>query len=361
MHIFIHLLNDFSGSPRIINEKIAAYHASGEDCFVITNDAQGFIRPPGGHRFISYRKHAGKLRWGIALLYWHLRTFLLVLRLAGRGDIVHTSTMLTAPHLMAARIKGATTVAHIMETRVSPDVHRRLMCFLIATFADRIVYLSRYVREALGERFAAVPWHITYPCVDKRIVAAAAAQGRTDDIRTRAFTVGLICSLIWHKGYREFVQLARHCPDLQFMLVINGDATRFADEFPEGARPANLAVRFNVPQIAQVLAELDLLVSLTRREGWVETFGLTLIEGMTFGLPVIAPDIGAPREFVENDRNGYLVDEADLPAVTEIIRRMSADPGRYAALSDAARATATRFTLDRFREAVGAERQFVLQ
>lgn len=361
MHIFIHLLNDFSGSPRIINEKIAAYNALGEECFVITNDDCGFIRPPGRFRFVAYRKHRSRLRWSIALLLWHLQVFWLVLRFARRGDVVHASTMLSAPHLVAARWKRARAVIHLMEIRVSPNFHKRVLCAIIAAFADRIVYLSRYVEDILGFRFDNIPHHITYPCVDRTIVDAARAQDSVAGTATQDFTVGMVCSMIWHKGYREFVALSQLCPDVSFVLVLNGDAGAFATEFPDATRPSNLSVHFNVPRISDVLRNFDLLISLTRREGWIETFGLTLVEGMTFSLPVIAPNVGAPREFVIDGVNGYLMDEADLPAIAGRIRDIRADPVLYAAMRTSAHETAARFTPARFREAVAAERRFVLR
>lgn len=361
MHIFIHLLNDFSGSPRIINEKIACYRALGADCFVITNDDRGFIRvEPGKHRFIPYRKRSNRLLWTAELLLWHLRAFLIVLTLANKGDVLHASTMLTAPHLMAGRLKGARTVIHLMETRVSPALHKRVVCALIAAFADRLVYLSRYVEETLGHAFPGKPYLITYPCVDPLIVEAA---GSAVPRRTNAqqFVVGLICSLVWHKGYREFIKLATMCPEFRFMLVLNGDPETFASEYPSGSRPANLEVHFNVTRIATELEKMDLLLSLTKREGWIETFGLTLIEGMSFGVPVIAPDVGAPREFIKNGVNGFLVDETDLTTIADLIRQLHADPVRYRLLSNAAAEAAFRFTPARFRDAVRGERAFVSQ
>ena len=358
MHIFVHLLNDFSGSPRIINEKIASYRAEGADCFVITNGDQGFIRvEEGKHRFIPYRKHGDRFRWAVALLLWHLRTFLLVLRIARRGDVLHASTMLTSPHLLAARLKGARTVSHLMETRVSPALHKRVMCALIAAYADGIVYLSQYVEETLGPALLAKPHRITYPCVDPQIIdAARGAVPRTRG--DRPLVVGQVCSLVWHKGYREFIALAGLCPEFHFILVLNGDQRAFEAEYPTGTLPPNVDVRFNVRQIATALKDMDVLVSLTRREGWIETFGLTLIEGMSFALPVIAPDVGAPREFVEPGKNGFLVDESSLPTIARLLRQIGDDPALYQRLSEGAGATASHFTPAQFHRAAAAELAF---
>ncbi len=359
MHYFIHLLNDFSGSPRIINEKIACYAQLGCECFVITSGDQGLIRLEGrAHRVVPYAKHSNRAIWVLRLLTWHLRTFLFLLMRVRKGDVVHCSTLLTAPHLLAARLHGAMGVSHIMETRVSPAVHKRAMLWLVSSFAAKVVYLSAYVEFALGPAFEGKPSRITYPCIDRQILDAAtvhAAAARAP----RRFSVGLICSLVWHKGYVEFIRLAGACPECDFILVVNGRPEDFHRQFNPDDLPGNLRCHFQLKNVSLALAEMDVLLSLTKREGWIETFGLTLIEAMAFGLPVIAPDVGAPPEFIEDGVNGHLVNESDLNHIAVLLRRMKDDRTRYAQMCRAARATALRFTPAQFAESVRAELQWV--
>ena len=367
MHIFLHLLNDFSGSPRIINEKIRCYQKLGLACFVVTNSSSGFISLDAvEHKLIPYAKHSNKIAWAFNLFLWHLRAFFFILGKAGKGDTVHCNTMLTAPHLFAARLKGARAVAHLMEIRVSPAVHKNLMLFFVKRYADKVIYLSRYVKQELGGILRNSPDHITYPCIDPDILAAArhalsSARPEIDRLTTRhsEFTVCLICSLIWHKGFREFVQLAWLCPEFRFELIINGTAENFHQQIPQQELPSNLVVRFNVKQISVILQNVDLLVSLTKREGWIETFGLTLIEAMAFSLPVIAPGVGAPTEFIVNKGNGYLVDESDLPNIARIIRQLQGSASLYQQLAASALETSERFTPARFLDAIKSEAEFI--
>lgn len=360
MHIFIHLLNDFSGSPRTINQKIGCYSQLGCDCFVITSGSGGFVRTESlKHKIIPYEKHKNRAIWALRLLIWHLRTFIWVLRLTKRCDIVHCNTLLTAPHLLAARLKGAKTVCHIHETMVSQSLHKRILTAFVRRWAGKLVYVSTYVETALETQFSRKPYCITYPCIDQRILDNAMTQVSVAK-EARPFTVGLICSLIWHKGYVEFIQLAAMCPEFRFVLVINGRSESFYDKIPVSDVPGNMVVHFSVKEVAKVLIDMDVMLSLTKREGWVETFGLTLIEAMAFGVPVIAPDIGAPKEFIEDGRNGYLVNEADLPHIAELLKGLNNDAAQYARMSASARETSTHFTPAVLLGAVRAELKFVL-
>lgn len=68
-----------------------------------------------------------------------------------------------------------------------------------------------------------------------------------------------------------------------------------------------------------------------------EGFGLTLIEAMAAGLPVVALDGGGNRDLVENGINGYLIAQPDAKLFAEKIinllqnHQMRSDMGKYAA------------------------------
>ena len=50
---------------------------------------------------------------------------------------------------------------------------------------------------------------------------------------------------------------------------------------------------------------------------WYETFGLTIIEAMSFGVPVIGLDIGTRGDFIQDGVNGFLSNEENLSEVIE--------------------------------------------
>jgi mannosyltransferase len=85
--------------------------------------------------------------------------------------------------------------------------------------------------------------------------------------------------------------------------------------------------------IAPWFQACDLYVAPQRWEG----FGLTPLEAMACGVPVVATRAGAFEEQVKDGRTGLLVPAADLPALTGAVREALSDPDRLRAWGQAAR------------------------
>jgi len=88
-----------------------------------------------------------------------------------------------------------------------------------------------------------------------------------------------------------------------------GERIRFCGEVP-------------VDQIAQWYQALDLFVAPQRWEG----FGLTPLEAMACGVPVIATRVGAFEELIKDGETGCLVARDDVPAMTQAIDQALSGP-----------------------------------
>jgi glycosyltransferase involved in cell wall biosynthesis len=89
------------------------------------------------------------------------------------------------------------------------------------------------------------------------------------------------------------------------------------------------------------LAAMDAFVSTSP----AEPFGMALVEAMAVGLPVVAVDAPGPREIVEPERSGLIVEPAGL---ARAIDRLVADADLRIRLAAGARERyATAFTPER--------------
>lgn len=86
-------------------------------------------------------------------------------------------------------------------------------------------------------------------------------------------------------------------------------------------------------------ASADLLVCPTT----IASFGVTLLEGMAAGLPVVASDIDGFREVLTDGREGRLVDTNDLTAFSDAIIDLLKNPFTRGQMAAAGRETAMRY------------------
>lgn len=97
-------------------------------------------------------------------------------------------------------------------------------------------------------------------------------------------------------------------------------------------------------EVSRLLAEADVLLLPSRAEG----MAMALLEGMSWGLPVLATAVGAHGEFLESGRNSILVKPGDIQGINEAICALARNPELRLRLGLAARETAKRFNIDTY-------------
>ena len=76
-----------------------------------------------------------------------------------------------------------------------------------------------------------------------------------------------------------------------------------------------------------------MVLNLSKVDECVETFGLTILEAMAFGIPVIVPPIGGPAEIVTDGVEGYVISSYETNDIAKKIKELSMDKAKWTELS----------------------------
>lgn len=92
--------------------------------------------------------------------------------------------------------------------------------------------------------------------------------------------------------------------------------------------------------VAQNLARADIFLDLSD----YQAFGRTAIEAMACGCVPVVTRVGGADEFVEDGRNGYLIDVNDTTHLLKLLDGIIADRGMLQSMREVAIATASRYS-----------------
>ncbi|MGN9805758.1 glycosyltransferase [Micromonospora sp. L32] len=158
--------------------------------------------------------------------------------------------------------------------------------------------------------------------------------------RPRILTVG---RLVERKGFQDVIRALPAVPEAE-CVVVGGPAAELlpADSFARrlGALAESCGVADRVKLVGAVPREemaawyrsADVLVAAP----WYEPFGLTPLEGMACGVPVVGTNVGGIADTVVDGLTGDLVPPRDPRALGTAIRRLLADRVRRFAYATAA-------------------------
>ncbi len=114
----------------------------------------------------------------------------------------------------------------------------------------------------------------------------------------------------------------------------------------------NLLIHSRKDDVSPFYDTSSLVLNLSDKELFIETFGLTALEAMAAGLPVIVPTVGGIAEMVDDGVNGYKIDVQDLDKIAERISTMLSDESLYLALANNALARSREYDVEEMIKAL---------
>lgn len=356
MIVFIHLLNDASGSPRVLKSVISSLKNSEKKMLLyIGSDGSGILSESGIEvRKFWYKRSRLKL---ITLFSYISSQFILFVRLMASGDIdrraiIYVNTMLPFGAALYGWLSGRRVIFHVHETSITPKPLKRFLVGVVRLTSMLNIYVSDAHRTLLP--IPGIPSCRIYNCIDPAMLAVAKFTTYVPR-RDGKFIVLLIASLRDYKGVPEYLELARSleaATDIQFELLVNDEQSEVNHYFRGLSVPSNLTVTPRMSDPTPFYKRASLLLNLSRVDMCVETFGLTILEAMSFGVPVVVPPVGGPAEIVRNGVEGYTVDSRNSDELIQRIDTLRLSEDLCMTMSSAARERAKQFTPDSFSFAV---------
>jgi glycosyltransferase involved in cell wall biosynthesis len=353
MIVFCHLLNDRSGSPTVLHSTLEALNAREEGLLFVGSQGRGVLEEAGvPTRRYWYRRS----RHRIVTFFTYFASQVALYRALSRArdipaeTVVFVNTLLPFGAMFWARRKKLPVVVHVHEISITPAPLRYFLTRCATRCASLLLYVSHDHLARLP--ISGPPFRVLHNPVSSAIETRAVVDVRQE---RKKFTVLMLASLKAYKGVYEFISLAKELSprtDIVFSLVLNADEEETGNFANQYAAMDNLTIHPRTDEPADFYETADLVVNLSRVDQWIETFGLTLAEAMTFGIPVIAPPVGGPAEIVTHGKNGFCIDSRDTATLAQTVVGLADDPETYSAMSRAARIRARDFSFSAYAAAL---------
>ncbi len=281
-----------------------------------------------------------------------LRGALFVRRTARKrgAALVYINTFVAVSGAMGGRLAGVPVLWHIREILALPKPVRWTLLNALNICADRVVCISRAVRDAmLAEKPSLAPkCIIVYNAVS---VAANTNAGGEPEVPLREELklpegtplIGMVGRISHWKGQEVLVKAAalvlKTNPAAHFVAVGSyfADESHYLDTLNNLIRDLGVKDRFHIvdyrSNVTDVYRALDIFVLPSVKP---EPFGRVTVEAMTQGCAVIATNHGGTVELIENGVTGMLVEPGEPKDLAAAIELLLNDPVLRAKIGEAA-------------------------
>ena len=270
----------------------------------------------------------------------------------GRYDVVHVHWPM--PHAVFGWVARVACGARIVTTwygvelRLVKGSMPWLLPFLRRALrrSDQVVAISNYtaaeIRSVAPVPVRVIPYTTDFPTHTERRLTAAGP-----------FAILFVGRLVERKGVPHLIEALRHLPrDAAAELTIIGDGPERprleAQAAAAGLRDrVRFAGRVSDAELsaAYVAANVVVLPAIADARSDTEGLGVVLLEGMTYGVPVIGSAIGGIPDIIIDGETGLLVPPGDPAALAQAIARLAGDAALAARLGEAGRRhVAARFS-----------------
>jgi glycosyltransferase involved in cell wall biosynthesis len=226
----------------------------------------------------------------------------------------------------------------------------------LAQKVDHVFANSQFSRQLAFAAYGYKPEQVSicYPGVDVYRFAPSSEIARTH------YKFITCARLTTFKNIDRIIKALTYIADPRVTLTVIGRG----EEYDSLVRLAHSLHLDNRVTFLQTVSDSQMIEELRSSYGLIhaaeeEPFGLTPVEAMACGTPVIAMQGGGPAETVVHESTGYLCSQAHEETIVHAINWLIAQEQRFAAMSAACVVRAQQFTWE--LAATSLEKVFVAQ
>jgi glycosyltransferase involved in cell wall biosynthesis len=310
-----HLNNDFTGSTRVFS---AVLDATDLPVFLITSGKHGFIN---GYKCVVKTRILPKLKFtALNLVLSNIYAFFRVITIK-QFEIQYSSTILCFGGAIAAKIRGKRLLLHQHEIGLGNNYLFKFLVIVWNKLNPEIIVVSNFML-ALKTINTNKGIYLLQNCLPKYWINPNEAKKEFNG------KVLMLASCRKYKGIIEFIETATLDKGRKYILALSDlDNTIISSV----VIPTNLELHINPLDVGELYSSVGVVLNLSIPEMWIETFGMTIIEGMWHGCPVIAPNYGGPKEIIIPGHNGYLLESVNPGKILEYLSLIELDYSNFSA------------------------------
>lgn len=334
--VFFHLYNDFSGSPTVLHNVVKQRIIRGENVEIVTSNTPGVLSdlrsmPNVKYHTYPYSFSKNKIFTFARYCFAQLYTFFFAFKYIFKSDVeFYINTILPIAPALAGRLMGKKVIYHYHENAFVKSTFYRFLCYCMQHLATEIICVSHYQASFLKRKNGV---RVEYNSLSKEFLSKL---NPNPEEAFRRKKVLMISSLKEYKGVVQFIQIATALSEFGFILVINDNSDniqRFLQKH-QLILPSNITVFPRQEDVARFYNTASLVLNLSDKNLFIETFGLTALEAMSAALPVIVPTVGGIAEFVDDGVNGYKIDVQNIDKIVDTIKYLLYDKEKYLLLAE---------------------------
>ncbi|WP_351089084.1 glycosyltransferase family 4 protein [Shewanella sp. S1-49-MNA-CIBAN-0167] len=334
---FVHLLNDNSGSPRVLSDAISSLDHTEYEKTVLTSCHEGFLSNVQARKVnIRYFVFSNRYLKLFSYLVSQLSTFIVLSyylicnKLKGEDSIVLVNTLLPFGAGLSSKLFSNNTIYYIHETMINPLLLKRFLLFVVDKCADSVLFVSNYVLE--NSAINSPTKKMLYNGLRRDFILS---NGLDLDLgsKFKNRTVLFVGSLKIYKGIDQFLAVSFLLPHFKFIAAVNCSKEELRIYLKSRVLPTNFEFMIKPHNLIEIYKQSSLVMNCSIPDDCIETFGLSLLEAMAFGCPVIGPPVGGPVEIV-NSNVGCLIDSRNLSEIVGFISLLHNDFGLWRQYSD---------------------------